>query len=58
MLDPRRDEEERTAYELQFSYERSLELDKVLKAIEMCIKAGYLDKVKWEQALQFVGVKK
>lgn len=58
MYDPRRDEEERNQYELQHGYEKSLELEKYQKAIQMCIAAGYLDKTKWDQALTFVGVKK
>ncbi len=55
MLDAKRDEEERTAYELQYGYDREKELEQYKKAIEMCIAGGFLKREKFQEALAFVG---
>lgn len=57
MLDYKRDEEERQAYELEYARDRAEELEKYKGAIEMCISAGFLRREKFEEALKFVGGK-
>ena len=54
VLDPRRDEEERSAYELQYGYDCEKELEQYKAAVAMCIEAGFLNAAKFQQALDFV----
>jgi hypothetical protein len=54
MLDVKRDEEERTAYELQRGGDAERELERFKMALGLLMMAGHLDKAKWEQALAMV----
>src|SRR5947209_6948108 len=46
-LDPKRDEEERQQYELEYGRDREKELERYKKAVEMCIAGGFLRREKF-----------
>lgn len=54
VLDPKRDEEERTRYELEDGYRTAREFEEFKRAVDMCIAAGFLTRAKLDEALAFI----